>query len=217
LDRLIRLKIVAVQVFKLESFCFLIPLVFSGPVNLSMPAEFAVAGLSHLDRARVFADYWGEHNLYCPKCSSPTLKRANSHPGAFSCPDCQCHFRIKGQSVPFRKSIIAGEFDAVTRALRNGKTSGYFFLHYDARTWTIRDLLLVPLFAVPATAIVKRTTRCHFLMEEIPAEARIAMITTIRSASAGDTECIMISRAEEVREKFRRATPHQGKPARVAA
>lgn len=182
-----------------------------------MPAELAVAGLSHLERARVFADFWGEHNLYCPNCSSPALKRASSQPGDFCCPDCQCHFQVKGQSIPFRKSISAGEFDSVRRALRNGKASGYFFLHYDARTWTIRDLLLVPLFAVPAPAIVRRADRCHFLLEEIPAEARIPLVTTIRSSSPGGTECIMISRPEEVREKFRRLKPRQGKGRRVAA
>jgi hypothetical protein len=39
------------------------------------------------------------------------------------------------------------------------------------------------------------------------------MITTIRSASPGGTECIMISRPEEVREKFRRLKPRRGKSA----
>ncbi|HXC34606.1 MAG TPA: DpnI domain-containing protein [Candidatus Acidoferrales bacterium] len=185
-------------------------------MNLSMPTELAVAGLSQLDRARVFADFWGEHNLYCPSCSSPTLKRAKSQAGDFSCPDCECHYQVKGQATPFRDSIAAGDFDAVTRAMRNGKASGYFFLHYDARTWTIRDLLLVPLFAVPDSAITRRAARCHFLLEKIPAEARISVVTTIRSASPGGTECIMISRPEDVREKFRRLRARQGKRARAA-
>jgi hypothetical protein len=182
-----------------------------------MPTELAVAGLNHSDRARALADFWGEHNLYCPNCSSPTLKRADSQAGSFCCPDCECRFQVKGQSTPFESSIVAGEFDAVTRALRNGRLSGYFFLHYDAGTWTVRDLLLVPVFAIPAPAIVRRAARCHFELDDIPAEARIAMITTIRSASPGGTECIMISRAEEVREKFRRLKPRQSKRARVTA
>lgn len=182
-----------------------------------MPTELAIAGLNHSDRARVFADYWGEHNLYCPNCSSPTLKRANSRTGEFSCPDCQSHFQIKGQPVPFGKSVPAGAFDAVGRALRNRRQSGYFFLHYDASTWTIRDLLLVPIFAIPASAITRRASHCHFLLERIPAAAQISLITTIKSASPGETECIMISRPEEVREKFRRLRPRKGKRARASA
>jgi hypothetical protein len=186
-------------------------------VNLSMPTELAVTGLNPAERARVLADFWGEHNLYCPNCSSPTLKRAESETGSFSCPDCEHNFQVKGQPIPFGQSIAAGDFDAVTRTLRNGKASGYFFLHYDARSWTVRDLLLVPLFSVPAPAITRRAGRCHFVLEHIPAEGRIAMITTIRSESPGGTECIMISRAEEVREKFRRLKPRRTRRAHATA
>jgi hypothetical protein len=186
------------------------------PVNLSMPAELA-AGLNHLERAIALADFWGEHNLYCPNCPSATLKRTDSQTGGFCCPDCECRFQVKGQSTPFGKSVAAGEFDAVTRALRNGRVSGYFFVHYDTSTWTVRDLLLMPLFAIPAPAILRRAAHSHFLLDHIPAEGRIAMITTIRSASPGGTECIMISRPEEVREKFRRLKPRGHKRARVAA
>jgi hypothetical protein len=181
-----------------------------------MPADLA-AGLNHSDRASAIADFWGEHNLYCPNCLSGALQRAGSQTGSFCCPDCECQFQLKGQSTPFGKSIAAGEFDSVARALRNGRLSGYFFLHYDASTWTVRDLLLVPLVAVPAPAIARRADRSHFVLDQIPAEARIAMITTIKSASPGGTECIMISRAEEVREKFRRLKPAGRKRARVAA
>jgi hypothetical protein len=182
-----------------------------------MPTELAVAGLNHSDRARALADFWGEHNLYCPNCSSPTLKRADSQSGSFSCPGCECRFQVKGQSTTFGKSIVAGEFDAVTRALRSGRLSGYFFLHYHTGTWTVRDLILVPVFAIPAPGIVRRADRCQFVLDEIPTEARIAMITTIRSSSPGGTECIMISRPEEVRERFQRLKPRQSKRAHVAA
>lgn len=182
-----------------------------------MPTELAVAGLSHPDRALALADFWSEHNLYCPNCSSPALKRVNGVTGEFSCPECEIRFQVNGQAAPFGKSVAAGEFSSVTRAMRNGRLAGYFFLHYDASTWTVRDLFLIPLFAVSASAIARRAGSCRFLLDQIPAEARIAMITTIKSASPGGTECIMISRPEEVREKFRRLKPRQGKRTSVAA
>src|SRR5215469_6849320 len=169
-----------------------------------MPTELAVAGLSRLERGRALADFWGEHNLYCPNCSSPALKRTSSQTGSFACPHCESRFQVKGQSIPFGKSIAVGEFKAVTRALRSRRLSGYFFLHYDASTWTVRDLLLVPILGIPAPAIARRVAGCHFVLEHLPPEARIAMIVTIRSDSPGGTECIMISRPEEVREKCRR-------------
>jgi DNA-directed RNA polymerase subunit RPC12/RpoP len=182
-----------------------------------MPTELAVSGMQHSDRSRVIADFWGEHNLYCPNCKSPALKRGDSEAGELHCPDCESRFQIKGHAAPFGKSAAVGEFDTVTRALRTGRVSGYFFLHYDESAWTVRDLLLVPAFAIPTEAIARRGDRCYLVFEHLPAEARIAMITTIRSASPGGTECIMISRSEEVREKFKRLKPRQGKRGRVAA
>ena len=188
------------------------------PVILSMPTHLAMAVPNHSDRGRALVDLWSEHNIYCPNCSSPALKHVDSQiAGGFCCPDCEGRFRVTGQSTPFGKSVDAGEFDATTRALRNGRLSGCFFLHYDARSWTVRDLLLVPLFAIPEPAIARRGSQCHIVLDQVPAEARIAMITTIKSASPGGTECIMISRAEEVREKFRRLKPRRGKRAHVAA
>jgi Dam-replacing family len=167
----------------------------------------APATLNHSDRARFVTDSWGEHNLFCPNCSSSKLKLSSDRAGNFSCPDCQSRFHLKGQHSSIGDSISAGDYDAVTRAMGNGKASGYFFLHYEPGTWTVRDLLLVPLFAVPQAALARRATRCHFLLERIPPEARIAIVTTIRSDSPGGTECIMISRPGDVREKFRRLKP----------
>ena len=103
------------------------------------------------------------------------------------------------------------------RAIRTDAAPSYYFMHYDAASWTVRNLLLVPHFAFPPSAIVKRnplsaTARragwigCNFALDRIPADARIPVVTTIKAA-AGDTECIMISRPEEVREKFRRIKP----------
>ena len=178
-----------------------------------MPTELAVAGVNHVHRAQVLPEFWAEHNLYCPNCSSEKLVRADKHAGELSCPDCRSRFQIKGQPTRFGKSIAGGEFDSAARGMGNGNTSGYFFLHYDARTWTVRDLLLLPRFGIPDSAVARRAARCHFILDRIPAEARIPMITTIKSASPGGTECIMISRPEEVREKFRRLKPRRSKAA----
>jgi len=108
-------------------------------------------------------------------------------------------------------------------------------------TWTVRNLLLVPSFAFPPSAIIKRkplssTARragwvgCNFALNRIPAEARIAVVTTFASArrsgvapdsdfrisarefqdgdrrDACPTETVIIS-PEEVRAQFKRVKP----------
>ena len=74
------------------------------------------------------------------------------------------------------------------------QTPNFYFLQYDLATWSVRNLLLVPHFAFPPSAIIKRkplssTARragwigCNFALNRIPAEARIAVVTTVLSPS----------------------------------
>ena len=112
------------------------------------------------------------------------------------------------------------------RAIRNDSAPSYYFMHYDVATWTIRNLLLIPHFAFPPSAIIKRpplaaTARragwvgCNFALNRIPADARIPIVTTIKpSPNAGGTECIMVTSPEHVREKFRQVKKLKDVPQR---
>lgn len=48
---------------------------------------------------------------------------------------------------------------------------------------------------------------CNFALNRIPADARIPVVITIKPAHKTDTEAVMVSKPEEVREKFRRIKP----------
>ena len=48
---------------------------------------------------------------------------------------------------------------------------------------------------------------CNFALNRIPADARIPIVTTIKSSVDDGTECLMISKPEQVRERFRRIKP----------
>ncbi len=101
------------------------------------------------------------------------------------------------------------------RAIRRAAAPGFFFVHYDGASWTVRDVLLVPGGALASSAIQKGPdgVGCCIVLDSLPVEARIPIITTIKSSGAGDTECIMISRPEEVREKFKQFKKRE-KPAK---
>ena len=92
-------------------------------------------------------------------------------------------------------------------AIRHDELPSFYFMQYELATWRVRNLLLVPHFAFPPSAIIKRkplsrTARragwvgCNFALNRIPADARIAVVTESR-----------ISPAAEVREKFKRVKP----------
>jgi type II restriction enzyme len=178
-------------------------------MNLSMTGELAATYKSGSQRARVVTETWGEHNLYCPNCSSPKLDRLshNTKAGDFSCPSCKSWFQLKGQKTRIGNSITDGAYEAMMDAIQNDRTPNFYFMHYDLATWSIKNLLLVPSFAFPASAIIKRnplalTARragwigCNIALNRIPIEARISLVTERQVISE-----------KEVREKFQRVKP----------
>jgi type II restriction enzyme len=178
-------------------------------MNLSMTAKLAAAYNSGSQRARVVTESWAEQNLYCPNCPSPKLSRLthNTKASDFSCPSCKFWFQLKGQKSRIGNSITDGAYGAMMQAIQNDETPNFYFLHYDLATWTIRNLLLIPSFAFPPSAIIKRpplseTARragwvgCNFDLRRIPVEARIPIIK--------ETE---IMPPEDVRLQFKRVKP----------
>ena len=189
-------------------------------MNLSMDGAPGVDFKSGAQRARVITESWGEHNLYCPNCTSPILCGRDDAEGGLDCPRCGSTFRLIAQKTRPGHSIANGPYPALLRAIRRGEAPGYFCLHYEIvpplggekvrnivdGTWVVHNLLLVPGNALTPEAIQKGPdgAGCRILLDVLPPEARIPMVTTIKSPSSeGDTECIMISRPEEVREKFK--------------
>jgi type II restriction enzyme len=178
-------------------------------MNLSMTSDLAAAYKSGSQRARVVTEFWAEHNLYCPNCSSPKLDRlvANSKASDFTCSKCGFWYQLKGQKTRFGNSITDGAYEAMISAIRNDETPNFYFMQYDLATWAVRNLLLVPHFAFPPSAIIKRpplsvTARragwvgCNIALNRIPSDARISIVAEKQ-----------ILPAAEVREKFRKVKP----------
>ncbi len=72
-------------------------------------------------------------------------------------------------------------------AIRNDETPNFYFMQYDLATWSVKNLLLVPHFAFPPSAIVKRPplsenarragwVGCNIALNRIPSDARISIV-----------------------------------------
>ena len=72
-------------------------------------------------------------------------------------------------------------------AIRHDELPSFYFMQYDLATWSVRNLLLVPHFTFPPSAIIKRkplssTARragwvgCNFALNRIPGSARIPVV-----------------------------------------
>ena len=161
-----------------------------------MTADVANAYKSGSQRARVVTEFWGEHNLYCPNCSSPKLDRlvANTKASDFFCPSCKFWYQLKGQKLRIGNSISDGAYEAMMAAIRRDEAPSFYFMQYDLATWSVKNLLLIPHFAFPPSAIVKRNplsenarragwVGCNIAINRIPPDARIAIVET-REGSA---------------------------------
>lgn len=151
------------------------------------------------------------HKGDCPNCSSPKLDwlKPGTKASDYKCPSCGFWFQLKSQKMRIGNSIRDGAYSAMIEAIRQDRAPSYFFLHYDLATWTVRNLLVIPHFAFPPSAIIKcpplsPTARragwigCNFDLRRIPADARIPMVVEKQVATP-----------EEVREKFSRVKPLQ--------
>lgn len=174
-----------------------------------MSGELAGAYRSGSQRARVVTEAWGEHNLFCPNCPSLKLARLrnNTRASDYACPSCSFRYQLKGQKSRIGNQISDGAFEAMMDAIRNDETPNFFFMQYDLATWSVKNLLLIPCFAFPSSAIIKRTPLsatarragwigCNIALSRIPMEARIAVVDESR-----------VSPMSEVRARFRRVKP----------
>jgi type II restriction enzyme len=197
-------------------------------MNLSMTGSLADRFKSASQKAGNVTEAWGAENFYCPNCSSPKLDwlKPGTKASDYKCPNCNFWFQLKSKKSPIGKSIRDGAYAAMMEAIREDHAPSYYFLHYDLATWSVRNLLLVPSFAFPPSAIIQcpplsSTARragwvgCNFDLSRVPAEARIEIISTRSSGreSAPSNQSRLTSAAtfivlpSEVREKFRKVKP----------
>lgn len=97
------------------------------------------------------------------------------------------------------KSLSAGSGDPAYNATNSAYVGRVPSRGGTGASWVVRNLLLVPHFAFPPSAIIKRkplaaTARragwvgCNFDLRRIPAAARIALVLTPNGRSRGDRE-----------------------------
>ncbi len=159
--------------------------------------------------ARVATEAWALRNLYCPRCTSPrlTASPANTPVIDFNCPSCAAPFQLKSQSHALSHRIVDSAYAQMIQAIRQDGTPNLFAIHYDSSKWAVTNLILIPHFAFPISAIEKRKplgpgarragwVGCNILLDAIPLDARIPVISKGRPVSP-----------EQVRRHYSRIRP----------
>lgn len=158
-------------------------------MNLALPTEGLERYKNPSQRARVSTEPWGLANLYCPACDSPRIESLPTNTPAhdFKCPECLEWFQLKSQKHAIGKTMSDGAYSKMAEAIRQDRTPNLFAMHYDAGTWSVRNLVLVPRFtytlsvlrcrkALRPTAERHGWVGCSIVLGEIPPEAKISVI-----------------------------------------
>jgi type II restriction enzyme len=158
---------------------------------------------------RAVTEDWGESNLYCANCDSDKLTRlkANTPTVDFDCPKCKAVFQLKGRKHPIGGILTDAAYNKMREAILSDRTPNLLALHYDADTWRVQDLILIPHFAFSLAAVkerppLKASARrhgwigCNIILSNIPLDARIHLVSEGTVANPSD-----------VRRRYRRVRP----------
>jgi type II restriction enzyme len=159
-------------------------------MNLRCRTELAAAYKAGPQIARILSEDWCTRELYCAACDSNRLTRtrANTPSLDFSCPRCEELYELKSRKTWNSKKIVDAGYEAMLRAIRTDRTPNLLVLHY-SRDWLVHNLMLIPRAFFTESAIEKRKplsskaqragwVGCNILLEQIPADGKIAMISS---------------------------------------
>lgn len=154
-----------------------------------MPSDLAMRYKSRAQQARVVTEAWGRTELFCANCDSGSLAEtpANHRAIDFICPRCAAVFQLKAKHGTIGATISDGAFSAMLAAIRADRTPNLLVMRYDWPAWRVEDLILIPNFAFPESALIKRQplgdrarragwVGCNICLRRIPQEARIAVV-----------------------------------------
>ena len=159
-------------------------------MSLSLYQEDVLAKYkSQSQRIRVMSEHWFTKRMYCPACSSDTLKAFpnNSPVVDFLCPECEEHYQLKSQSKFFGGRITDGAYGKMMESIESGRLPNFFFLHYDPAKYSVTNLLIVPNFFFSSSIIEARKplndsarragwVGCNILFSNLAEEGKIKVI-----------------------------------------
>ena len=80
---------------------------------------------------------------------------ANTPAIDFQCPKCVATYQLKAQSSAFSRRIVDAAYSTMVRAIMENRTPNLFAMHYGVSDWVVENVILIPHFAFPLSAIEK--------------------------------------------------------------
>ncbi len=158
-------------------------------MNLQLPKGLARGYKSKAQMARVVTEAWGQQNLFCVSCDSPSVDRAPNNAKAvdYTCPLCAAGYQLKASAKPIGRKVQDAGYEPMIQAIRSERCPHLLVLQY-THEWRVQNLLMVPAFCMTPQIVEKRrplraTARragwvgCNILLGEVPPDSRVPFVT----------------------------------------
>lgn len=163
-------------------------------MNMSFDLSIATEYHSKSQKARVLTENWVSKNLFCPKCGYAKMEhfKNNSPVADFYCPNCHEQYELKSKGGKLGKKINGSAYEAMMKRIASFDNPNFLFMSYSKEDFSVNNLVLVPKFFFVPDIIEKRrplknTARragwigCNILLEQIPAQGIIPIVTNGRA------------------------------------
>ena len=157
-------------------------------MNLQMPADLGATFRGPTQKARVVTESWMAQEGYCPSCLgrlSPMV--GNFRAIDYECSQCRMPFQLKSTKSRIGNSVPDGAYETMIQAIRSDRSPAFVLMRYDLLWWTVRELFVVPAFALTEQAILPRkplasTARragwvgCNIALNRIAPDVKVPLV-----------------------------------------
>lgn len=158
-------------------------------MNLLMDRSLADGYTSNSQRARRMTEGWVAREIFCPRCHRPTIERlpSNYPVGDFKCPSCNSFFELKSRASRWCNIVNDGAYGTLIERITSNTNPDWFFLSYDSRSCTVRQLFVVPKQFFTPSIVIKRTplgpksrragwVGAKLTLQQVPIQGRISIV-----------------------------------------
>lgn len=157
-------------------------------MNLYFNTNLAKNYKSSAQIIRILTEDWLANNVYCPCCGTfPVNSFDNNNPvGDFYCTSCTEQFELKSKNgKTLGKSVADGAYHTMIKRINSNTNPNFFFLNYDKRDYSVKNLVIVPKHFFTTDIIIPRQkgipnrpnyVMCSIDTDALPSTGKISII-----------------------------------------
>ncbi len=157
-------------------------------MNLFFDMSLCENYTNNSQKARVLTETWVKNNMFCPHCGNAYINHfENNRPVAdFYCEKCGNQYELKSKSGKISTKINDGSYNTMISRITDNNNPDFFVMRRSDNC--VKDFIFIPKHFFTPEVIEKRKplsetarragwTGCNILIEKIPKQGRISIVS----------------------------------------